>query len=304
MKDIENIEKEVFLAQWLEGKLSDKDLQLLVSEEEFHTYLKLRKGIEVFDSLNSKKEDSFAKLKKNTLDKKSKIIKFPAWTYTVAASAVIILGIFFLTSNNDTVYQTGFGQQEIYTLLDGSEVILNSKSQIEFKESDWDINRNILLTGEAFFKVKKGTTFTVTTKNGTVEVLGTQFNVNSNDDYFEVACVEGKVKVDNGEVYYLTQNQSVRKINGFKTEAKEEAIYQNTWMRGESSFESVPLKYVIISLENQYSVSFNDNHIDTSMRFTGSFTHNDMVTALTTVFKPMGISYKIESKNVIELSNN
>ena len=49
MKDRQNIEDEVFLAQWLEGKLTDEDLKLLVSEEDYTSYLKLREGIEVFE---------------------------------------------------------------------------------------------------------------------------------------------------------------------------------------------------------------------------------------------------------------
>ena len=302
MKDRQNIEDEVFLAQWLEGKLTDEDLKLLVSEEDYTSYLKLREGIEVFEALNTPAKDTFAKLKSRTIDKKTKVVKLPSWSYAVAASVVILFGIFFLSKNNTTVYQTGFGEQELYTLLDGSEVILNSKSTIEFNTGDWKENRNITLSGEAFFKVKKGSKFTVTTKNGTVEVLGTQFNVNSNSDYFEVACVEGKVKVDNGEVHYLTQNQSVRKINGFDTESKDEIINQNNWMQGESSFVSVPLKYVITSLENQYDIKFITEDVDLSKHYTGSFTHKNLDTALKTVFDPMNINLKKENQNLIRLS--
>ena len=50
-------------------------------------------------------------------------------------------------------------------------------------------------TGEGFFSVQKGSRFKVVSQQGIVEVLGTQFNILSRKGTYEVACVEGKVKV-------------------------------------------------------------------------------------------------------------
>jgi len=63
-------------------------------------------------------------------------------------------------------------------------VVLNSKSTISFNKTDWKNNRQLTLDGEAYFKVEKGSTFTVNTNNGSVTVLGTQFNVNSTRRFF------------------------------------------------------------------------------------------------------------------------
>jgi len=50
------------------------------------------------------------------------------------------------------------------------------------------------LFGKAYFDVDKGKTFTVKTDLGTVQVLGTRFDVESRDSIFKVVCYEGSVK--------------------------------------------------------------------------------------------------------------
>jgi len=40
-----NSKEETFLAQWLEGKLSDTELKIRISQADYITYLKLRKGL-------------------------------------------------------------------------------------------------------------------------------------------------------------------------------------------------------------------------------------------------------------------
>ena len=129
--------------------------------------------------------------------------------------------------------------------------------------------------------------------------------MNSNDDYFEVVCYEGKVKVmNNKEEFILTPNTAFRRINGNLIEKWRSDNDQPTWILGESSFKSVPVKYVIGALERQYEIQFKTNGIDENMIFTGSFTHNDLQIALASVFKTLNIHYDILEKNVIVLKQS
>ena len=48
-----NIDKDTFLAQWLEGERSDMELKNLVSDDDFNAYKKLKKGIEVAEQLDA-----------------------------------------------------------------------------------------------------------------------------------------------------------------------------------------------------------------------------------------------------------
>ena len=176
-----HINEETFLAQWLEGNLSDTELKNRISEADYNVYLKLRKGLHTSDKLNASTQHSFNKIQQKIANKKTPIFKlYPVrWSIGIAASIVFLFGLFSILGNNDIIYETNFGETKTITLLDDSQVILNSKSTIVFNENDWKKGRQLTLDGEAYFKVEKGNTFTVNTNNGSVTVLGTQFNVNS-----------------------------------------------------------------------------------------------------------------------------
>ena len=302
-----NIDKDTFLAQWLKGSISDKELKNLVSEADFIAYKKLKRGFDVSKKLNAPIDASFAKIQQRISEKqqqKQQKVRplYISWSIGIAASIVLLFGIFSLFGNDTTIIETGFGDHKTIALLDDSEVILNSKSKITYDESDWKNNRVLTLEGEAYFKVKKGNTFTVKTTNGSVTVLGTQFNVNSTDDFLDVVCYEGKVSVKtNTSEHILLPTNRVRKINGDPSEFTITDLVKPTWIAGESTFKSVPIKYVILALEDQYNITFNAETIDNSTLFTGSFPHNNLNVALKTVFETLNIKYSEKEERNIKL---
>ena len=303
-KDSHNT-NDTFLAQWLEGKLSDIELKELVSENDCKSFLKIRKGLEVYDGLEASTDASFAKIQEQISNKKGTVRKLNAnpWLIGIAASIVLFFGLFSILGNDVVSIETSYGEQKTIALLDGSEVIMNSKSTLTYNEDNWETNRKLKLNGEAYFKVKKGSTFTVETENGKVQVLGTQFNVNSVNDFFEVVCFEGKVSVDiKDETYMLLPENSVRRINGNAIETWNTPDVNPSWINGESSFKSVPLIYVISALESQYNIDIHSDAIDTNVIYTGSFTHENLDTALQTVFKSLQIQYFEKEKGNIYLN--
>ena len=306
MKEKNNIttNNDFFLAEWLEGKITDIDLRKLVSNEDYYAFLKIKKGLDVFESLEKPLAPSFNSIQNKIESSKIKKLKKRnlQWGMSIAASMLVLFGLFSVFSNSEISYETSFAQQKTILLLDGSEVQLNAKSKITYSKKDWETHRDLYLDGEAYFKVKKGSTFTVHTNLGTIKVLGTQFNVNANSDFFEVTCFEGKVKVtNNSENFILTPGNKVRKINGDDVEKLFENSSFPSWTRGESNFKSVPLKYVISELEKQYNIKINASNIDSSSFFTGSFSHHDIDIALASVFKTMNIKYKKKKNRVVIL---
>lgn len=306
MKEIKNnnAENESFLATWLAGDISDEELKNLVSEEDFNAYKKIKKGLLVLDALEQPITGSFAKIQHKIVQKKKRKQKRQSlgWGISIAASLLVLFGLFSTFSNSEIKMTTAKAEQKTFFLLDGSEVVLNAKSEISYLKEEWDSNRVVNLTGEAFFKVKKGSTFTVKTANGDVMVLGTQFNVNTTNDYFQVTCFEGKVKVINNQNdYILNPTNSFRKINGNSIEEFTTNNISPTWINGESNFKSVPLKYVISALEKQYNIEIDANNINDSKIFTGSFSHYDLEVALASVFKTMNINYKKKEKGIYRL---
>lgn len=127
---------------------------------------------------------------------------------SIAASILLVVGIFSLIwpiKPNETItYTTNFGEWKMVDLPDGSRVKLNANSELTLNK-DWEsgVDREVYLTGEAFFEVKKipaaGAKFSVICKGINIEVVGTSFNVFSRDEETEVYLEEGQVKLDHGK---------------------------------------------------------------------------------------------------------
>ena len=303
---IDDIDEEVYLAKWMAGEISDAELKQLISENDFAAFQKIKAGITIFEQLEAPLDLTFQKIQekiklKSQTKPKAKILNLYAKiALAVAAAILIFLSFNTFFGNHYKMHQTGFGAQEVVFLLDGSEVILNAKSELKYNKKTWNTIREVSLKGEAFFKVKKGSKFTVVTQNGKVVVLGTQFNVNSRSNLFEVICYSGKVKVvSKSKEYILLPNQSVRNINDNLLE--ERAVILDsvpTWLLGESSFKSVPLKQVILALENQFNIQIDSKNIDDTIIFTGSFNHKDLTIALAAVFKTVQLKYTLLNNKV------
>lgn len=296
---------ETFLARWLNDDLDPKEKMEFENSEEYQKYKVIIDRVAMLKSPAYDKGRNFQKIKEDmlTTTDSTKVVSFlPKWTYGIAATLLVLTGLFFFF-NRSTVYATNYGEQMTVQLLDGSEVILNSKSELSYKKSDWKENRKVVLLGEAFFKVKKGSDFVVTSESGTVRVLGTQFNVNTQKDFFEVICHEGKVKATSNQgtdEAVLTSGKAFRIANA-TVENWETKASLPSWLSGETTFTNTPLKQVIQSLENQFNISFDTKKIDLNKRFTGSYSHENIELALKTIFVPMEISYTFNNENNIVL---
>ena len=310
MDKITNMNAEYFLADWISGKLSDAKLKEKVSNEDFLEYQKMRKSFDILQELESPLDTTLLKIKekinttKKETPKKSKVIPLYAkWAVSIAASFLLFFSVYNYFGSNNVTIDAGYGEQKEFALLDGSKVILNAKSTLKYNKKDWKSKRELYLDGEAYFRVTKGNKFTVNTKNGSVTVLGTQFNVNSKDDYFDVICYEGRVRVADKKtqiVRVLTPGKAVKTINGKQSEWTLEDAAPN-WISGQSTFKNVPLRIVIDALEKQFNITINKADIDESTSFTGSFDNKKLDLALASVFKPMSIKYQI-NKNIVILS--
>lgn len=81
-------------------------------------------------------------------------------------------------------------------LSDGSEIWLNSVTELQFPSAFDSLKREIRINGEAYLNIKKDLSrpFIVHLPGNTVKVLGTEFNVNSySANLVKVSLVEGAV---------------------------------------------------------------------------------------------------------------
>ena len=187
------------------------------------------------------------------------------WIGIAASLALLLAFVFFFQNPGVQTHVTLSQQKEMVILPDGSKAHLNAGSKIVFNANNWEEERVVNLSGEAFFEVKKGESFQVVTKNGMVEVLGTSFNVFDRKNMYHVSCKTGKVKVSvNGDIELLTP--------GLKTALLNERLtspYTFTsgniamWLdQGQYHFDNVPLSIAFEELERQFGIKIDTIQLD------------------------------------------
>lgn len=233
--------------------------------------------------------------------KPKKTIHLKLFYKIVASLLLLIAPAYYLYTINSTVSTiTQIAQTTFIDLPDASQVRLSANSKLEYSKTNWNNNRLLILKGEAYFKVKKGEKFTVKTKLGNIEVLGTQFNVKQRNEIFEVVCYKGSVKVASGKKTEVLQPGNVFQIiNNKKTTYTKTEDQNPSWIQKESSFKNTPLEYVIDELENYYAVNIQLKNVNHQQLFTGAFTHTNIDIALKTITESLDIQYKKTKKNII-----
>ena len=121
----------------------------------------------------------------------------PAVSYGgILALVLVIAGIVWLNRSSVITYETGKGERSSIMLSDSSEVTLNHTSILVVESRPFGGTRRVSLKGEAFFQVRKnGSPFIVATELGSVQVLGTEFDVRVRGGQLVVGVLSGSVRV-------------------------------------------------------------------------------------------------------------
>lgn len=299
--------KEDLLKKWLNNELSAAEEEVFSQQEDYALHQSIIDNAKHFKASHFSKINSFKEVELTHKKKKQSKQKV-YWLQPmlrIASVFVIAFGIYFsFFFNNATQVQTQICQKLTIELPDHSEVALNADTQIEYNKGSWEDKRSLSLDGEAFFKVAKGEVFDVITEQGIVTVVGTAFNVKQRDDFFEVQCYEGIVKVTSNEIVkQLEAGDVFRMLNNNIQQDKTEFISPQ-WMQGRSTFKAIPLKEVIAEMERQYNVKILFDNVDTSRQFTGSFTHKSVKNALISVTQPMDLNFKTNKSNQVVIYGN
>jgi ferric-dicitrate binding protein FerR (iron transport regulator) len=156
------------------------------------------------------------------------------------------------------------GQLKEIFLADGTHVWLNSDSELSFPAYFHENNRRVELSGEAYFEVaaNEEKPFFVKTKNHTVKVVGTHFNICEYPEshIIETTLEEGKVKIITGNIIrdLLPGQQS-----GFNTETSKVRISKadieiyTTWKDGRYEFRNEPLGKIFQIIERWWDVQID-----------------------------------------------
>jgi transmembrane sensor len=171
----------------------------------------------------------------------------------------------FRSNPSEIAYQeikSPFGVTTKVDLPDGTTVWLNSGSKLKYPVAFVSNERNVYLSGEAFFKVHsdKVHPFIVSTDKMDVKATGTQFNVEAylTDSITAVTLVEGKVDVNIGKavVETLSPNQRIVLNSNSNTYSKFETDAQHwgVWKDGILAFRDQPLEDVFKRLGRTFNI--------------------------------------------------
>lgn len=182
------------------------------------------------------------------------------------------------TIEHQTIYVPKSGEYELI-LSDGSKVFLNSESQLTFPSYFEGDTRNVELTGEAYFEVKKDEKpFIIQTPDLMIEVLGTSFNINAyqTNPYVNATLVEGSIRIhlsENQETFLLQPEHNFRldKLSDEISVQQVNTDVYTSWVKGEFVFRNQPLSEIFVQLERWYDFRIVYESPDIGkMRFTGS----------------------------------
>ncbi|MFX1707227.1 FecR domain-containing protein [Chitinophaga sp. CC14] len=201
-----------------------------------------------------------------------------------------------LASEGNSTLKVPAGRSLSMLLSDGSKIMINSSTEINFPMVFGGRKREISIQGEAYLTVAKDPSrpFTVRTSSGEVRVLGTEFNLNSYDPgTMMVTLVQGSVKVVTPKSQ-VTLKPGTTAIAGQKEKISVEQNKDNqalSWRKGIYYFHNSDLKEIKEILERWYNLNiYIDNPDLLNQRFTGALDKTgevsiflDNLTAVTTI---------------------
>lgn len=201
------------------------------------------------------------------------------------------------------------GKNYELTLIDGTEVELNSNSTFSFNNATTSKERNVTLIGEAFFDVAKDKNrpFKVQSSDMLVEVLGTEFNISNYQDqkYTSTTLVEGSIKVSNPQ----NESQIIKPGYQAKLYHNQNAIIVDVanvqtitaWTTGRMIFNNEKLENLIPKLNKWFNVEFKiEGAAINNFKFTGTLKRdNDLNHFLQMLEYTEGVNYTIENNQVI-----
>ncbi len=207
----------------------------------------------------------------------------------------------------NTIHTPRGGQYQLI-LADGSKVWLNASSSLRFPTTFTGSERNVVLTGEAYFEIagNKNRPFHVTTGNMQVEVLGTQFNVMAynNENAVKTTLLEGSVKVSTSNTKTLLKPGQQAAMDNRTSQIKvdepdvDDAI---AWKNGLFQFNGDDVGTVMRQLERWYDLEIVYEGKVPGWQFTGSIRRDVPLSKVLKMFEINDLHFKAEGRKITVL---
>jgi ferric-dicitrate binding protein FerR (iron transport regulator) len=221
---------------------------------------------------------------------------------------------------NEIIVPVGEKAQAI--LSDGTHVWINSGSRFKYPVAFGQASRDVTLQGEAYFDVKKRgkSTFTVSTHDVRIVVLGTAFNVKAypEDMKTQTTVVRGLVRVESRErgidpVLIRPNQMAVLKNGGpsetgkltsipsLKIENKVNTVVITSWKDQMLVFADETFEDIAIKMERWFNMKIRiEDNLLKHERYTGKFVHNETVYEVLEAIKlTTPITYDVKNEEII-----
>ncbi|PTQ94167.1 FecR family protein [Mucilaginibacter yixingensis] len=261
--------------------------------------------------------------------------KSGAWLAKVAAMLLVAIATAILFYTYPTgkkpelthLVNTPNATRKKLILSDGTQIVLNADSKIQFPDKFEGDTREVRLTGEAYFDVHHDPAhpFIIHTGKMDVKVLGTAFNIKAyaDDNFSETTLLRGKIQVtlrdrpsdiitlkpteklvvnysspaDRGDRNGST-NVALPKITYLQK--KDSMVVETSWLSNKIVFQDEEFAELAKKLERTYNVHIEfENERVKQLVFTGIFEQENIEQALHAMSLISPFTYKINQNQII-----
>ena len=263
----------------------------------------------------------FARIKEQTQGKEEtqgkenpRTIRMNPWKWAAAIVLPICIAFFtyYLIDSSPTagapfVVKANKGDKATIELPDGTNVVLNSASQLSYLNNFGENGRRVQLNGEAYFKVAHDEkhAFIVQVGNLEVKVLGTSFNVSAYEDAKDVTVVllEGKVGVYAQQTSHIMKPGEKIEYNKVTHKITTAQVHPNDyieWTKGNIYFEKESLENIMKTLSRIYDVEIRfDSSKLPNEYFTGTIPGGGIQNALNILMLTSPFYYEMDGSVIV-----
>ncbi len=209
--------------------------------------------------------------------------------------------------------ETPLGRRFKIVLPDGTQAWLNSASSLRYPTVFSGKERDVELSGEAYFEVVHNAQmpFTVHTRKTNVRVLGTGFNIMAYDDETteRTTLVHGLVQVssaqNNIQPVLITPGQQAALPSGTAAfnVRKADTSEVLAWLNGKFVFNNGNIKYVMRQIARWYDVSVQYQGNVDDIGFEGILSRRDNIADILDAIQTTNeVHFKIEGKTITVIS--
>lgn len=216
-------------------------------------------------------------------------------------------------TGRETIYNTlttPRGGQYQLILADGTKVWLNASSSIQFPVTFTGKERNVSITGEAYFEVAKNAAmpFSISVKDATVQVLGTHFNIMAYDDERSIntTLLEGAVKVRRGADKIILAPGQMSKItpSGRMKVAEADVEEVMAWKNGSFHFSTYDTEQIMRQVARWYDVEVVYEGKIPEGHYSGIVNRDNNISQVLKIMQDGGVRFKLEGRKVIVLEDH